>query len=85
MDIPDQSENRLYREWLANPMLRALLDVVREGVLIVDRDMHVLFANRTAREIFIFPAQQWPRLIDITRNKEIYHCFTSALTEKTVF
>jgi two-component system phosphate regulon sensor histidine kinase PhoR len=80
---PENDE--ISREWLANPLLRALLDVVREAVLIVDRDMRVVFANRAARELFVFPPQEWPRLIDIMRNREIYSCFSQALREIELF
>lgn len=79
--------NNFCIELLANPMLRALLDVVREAILIVDLDMQVLFVNRTARELFNFPSNNYHnlRLTDITRNRDIYQCFTNALREKHLF
>jgi two-component system, OmpR family, phosphate regulon sensor histidine kinase PhoR len=88
MDRPEtveQSQNAIYLEWLSNPFSRALLDVIREAVLIVDCELRVIFANRVARDLFTFPAQESPRLIDITRNKDIYNGFTQALREKRLY
>lgn len=83
----DSTNNELYYELTENPLLHALLDVVREAVLIIDLDTKIVFTNRTAKEIFAFPTTDHHnlRLTDITRNKEIYHCFTVCLKEKTAF
>lgn len=83
----DSKNNELHYELTENPLLHALLDVVREAVLIIDLDTKVVFTNRTAREIFAFPTSSHPklRLTDITRNKEIYQCFTVCLKEKSSF
>lgn len=70
-------------EWLNNPMLGTLLDAVREAVIVVDLEMRVLISNRAAREIFSFPSEERPRLIDITRNREIYNGFMQALKEES--
>ncbi|MBI4852753.1 MAG: hypothetical protein HY819_13240, partial [Acidobacteria bacterium] len=79
--------NELQYELTENPLLHALLDVVREAVLIINLDTKIVFTNRTAREIFAFPTSEHPnlRLTDITRNKEIYNCFTICLKEKNTF
>jgi two-component system, OmpR family, phosphate regulon sensor histidine kinase PhoR len=80
-----QQMSRLELECLASPLLRTLLDAVHEAVLIVDVEMRVVLANRIAREIFVFPSEKCLRLIDITRNREIYNCFTQALREECRF
>lgn len=81
------ANNELQYELTENPLLHALLDVVREAVLIIDLNTKIVFTNRTAREIFAFPTTIHPnlRLTDITRNKEIYNCFTTCLKEKNNF
>lgn len=88
--LSDLNNSQIRKELIDNPLLRALLDVVREAVLIVDLDTKVVFTNRTAREIFAFPTsdqrdQPGLRLTDITRNKEIYTCFTTCLKGKNLF
>src|SRR5438552_18078085 len=77
--------SNLNLESLANPLIRTLLDAVHEAVLIVDGDMRIQLANRVAREIFAFPEERFPRLIDITRNREIYNSFTQALQAENRF
>ncbi|MEW6732216.1 MAG: ATP-binding protein [Acidobacteriota bacterium] len=75
-------ESSLRLEWLANPLLDSLFNTVSEAILVVDGEMRVALANRVARELFSFPIQTRPRLIEITRNKEIYNCFQQTLKEK---
>jgi two-component system, OmpR family, phosphate regulon sensor histidine kinase PhoR len=79
------SENILSLEALANPLIHTLLDAVHEAVLIVDGKTRVILANRVAKQIFVFPEKERPRLVDITRNREIYNCFTQALKEEHLF
>lgn len=62
-----------------SPLLQALINAVHDGIIVVDKDMRVVFANRIAREIFVFPAMELPRLVDITRDRDIYDCFAHAL------
>lgn len=86
-EVSKSATSPLRRELIGNPLLRPLLDVVREAILIVDLDTKIVLTNRTAQEIFAFPSDQYHRLrlTDITRNKEIYHCFTVCLKEKNLF
>lgn len=77
-----QQSITLWTQWLANPLTKALIDVVREAILIVDGDLRVIFASRAAREIFVFPPITSPRIVDITRNREIYQCFTDAFKDR---
>jgi two-component system phosphate regulon sensor histidine kinase PhoR len=85
--LSSSNSSKIREEVTNNPLLRALLDVVREAVLIVDLDTKIVFTNRAAREIFAFPTSDQPglRLTDVTRNKEIYTCFTTCLKEKNLF
>ncbi|HMF58019.1 MAG TPA: ATP-binding protein [Pyrinomonadaceae bacterium] len=64
-------------------LLTATMKTMREGVLVVDREMRVIAANRAAREIFsrMNGALERARLSDITRNGSIHAAFQSALDE----
>lgn len=71
---------------LHNPVIRTLLEVSHDAVIIVDRDMRVVASNRVARELFSFPSEDsQPRLVDITRNRDIYDCVQQALAAERHF
>ena len=63
----------------------ALLDVavneMREGLLVIDADMRVVFSNRAARNLFshVEEAINLRRLTELTRNPAIYDAFLDAV------
>lgn len=84
---PNQSlTETLSPEILDNPVIRTLLGVSHDAVIIVDQDMRVVAFNRVARELFSFPSEgDQPRLVDITRNRDIYDCIQQALAAERHF
>jgi len=69
----------------AHPVWRAILAAMREGVLLVDRDMTVLLQNPAALEIFPPPpiSSRPLRLIDLTRDPALHEGFQQALEHGT--
>ncbi len=73
-------------QMLHNPVICTLLEVSHDAVIIADRDMRILASNRVARELFSFPSEDsQPRLVDITRNRDIYDCIQQALAAERHF
>lgn len=71
---------------LQHCVVEALLAVAHDAVLIVAPDMRILAANKVARELFPFPPEDsCPRLVDITRNRDIYYCVHQALAAERSF
>jgi two-component system phosphate regulon sensor histidine kinase PhoR len=64
-------------------LLDATMNSMREGVLIVDGEMHIVAANSAAREVFsgIEGKLESLRLSDLTRNPSIHEAFRAALDE----
>jgi two-component system phosphate regulon sensor histidine kinase PhoR len=62
----------------------ATLSGMREGVLVIDRDMRVVVSNDAAREVFAYNTGPLDsRLLnDVTRNRAIYSAFLDALQGK---
>ena len=67
----------------ASTLLQATMESMREGVLVVDRSMRVVAANRAAQALFSSPpgAVAERRLTEITRNPAIHQAFLSALEQ----
>jgi two-component system phosphate regulon sensor histidine kinase PhoR len=73
-----------------NRLLSGVLSTMREGVLIVNRDMEVVLYNDAARRIVKLPERDKPvgrageavRLIDATRAPEVHEAFQRALEDK---
>lgn len=68
----------------ASALLEATMNGMREGVLVVDRKMQIIAANRAAREIFspvVGGALTTRRLSDLTRNPPIHTAFLAALEQ----
>jgi two-component system phosphate regulon sensor histidine kinase PhoR len=66
----------------AEPLLRATMNGMREGVLVINQAMTVVAANRAAREIFgrvEGAVLEQKRLSELTRNSAIYAAFRAAL------
>src|SRR6266403_5955174 len=66
----------------------ALLDVavneMREGLLVIDAEMRVVFSNRAARNLFshVEDSIRMRRLTELTRNPAIYDAFLDAVRGK---
>lgn len=71
---------------LDHPIICTLLGVSHDAVLIIDRKMHIVAFNKVASELFSFPPEDvQPRLVDITRNRDIYDCVQQALAAERRF
>ena len=62
-------------------LFEATLGGMREGLLVVNRDMRVVAANPAARKLFnpTLPKLESQRLTELTRNPAIYSAFLDAL------
>lgn len=62
-------------------LLQATLSGMREGLLVVNRDMRVVASNTAAHKLFnpTVPALQSQRLTELTRNPAIYGAFLDGL------
>ncbi|MGI9108186.1 MAG: sensor histidine kinase [Pyrinomonadaceae bacterium] len=74
----------------ANELLEAMMNSMREGMLVVDAEMRVVLANAAARSLFGFAEdtqrqqqqqqqQQSPRLGELTRNPAVLSAYLGAL------
>src|SRR6185369_5196250 len=65
----------------AHSLLDATLTGMREGLLVVDKDMRVVASNPAARRLFnpTVPALESQRLTELTRNPAIYSAFLDGL------
>jgi two-component system, OmpR family, phosphate regulon sensor histidine kinase PhoR len=66
----------------AHELLEAMLQSMREGLLVVDADMRVLLSNRAAGDIFGAARDQTlnaRRLTELTRNPAVLNAFSAAL------
>jgi two-component system phosphate regulon sensor histidine kinase PhoR len=65
----------------AETLLRATMNGMREGVLVINQGMTVVASNRAAREIFdrVEGALHQKRLSELTRNSAVYEAFRAAL------
>ncbi|MCS6816277.1 MAG: ATP-binding protein [Blastocatellia bacterium] len=84
MSLAEESADReLFHELVhaAHPVWRTILAAMREGVLVVDREMTVLVQNPAAAEIFPPPplSSRPIRLIDLTRDPTLHEGFQQAL------
>src|SRR5688500_18747287 len=65
-------------------LLEATLSGMREGLLVVNKDMQVVASNPAARKLFYpsVPALKSQRLTELTRNPAIYSAFLDGLKGK---
>ena len=65
----------------AHSLLDATMTGMREGLLVVDRDMRVVASNPAARKLFnpTVPTLNSQRLTELTRNPAIYSAFLDGL------
>jgi len=78
-DDPDQS--RAPENLPVNSLFEATLSGMREGLLVVNKDMRVVASNQAARKLFnpSVPALTAQRLTELTRNPAIYSAFLDGL------
>ena len=67
----------------ASTLLEATMESMREGVLVVDRSMRVVAANKAAQALFDFATGvvERRRLTELTRNPAIHSAFLAALEQ----
>jgi two-component system phosphate regulon sensor histidine kinase PhoR len=67
----------------ASALLEAMMNGMREGVLVVDEELRIIASNRAAREVFgnADAALEARRLSELTRNPAIHSAFTASLTQ----
>jgi two-component system phosphate regulon sensor histidine kinase PhoR len=65
----------------AHSLLNATMTSMREGLLVVDKDMRIVASNPAARKLFnpTVPALKSQRLTELTRNPAIYSAFLDGL------
>ena len=75
----DESNQR--GDFAVSSLLEATLSGMREGLLVVNRDMRVVASNRAAHKLFnpSAPALKSQRLTELTRNPAIYSAFLDGL------
>ncbi len=78
-DSPDQTQSP--ENFEVSSLLEATLAGMREGLLVVDKDMRVVASNPAAHKLFnpSVPALQSQRLTELTRNPAIYSAFLDGL------
>jgi two-component system phosphate regulon sensor histidine kinase PhoR len=66
----------------ADTLLEAMMNGLREGILVVDEEMRVIASNRAARGIFnaVEGELERARLSELTRNPAIHSAFTASLS-----
>jgi two-component system phosphate regulon sensor histidine kinase PhoR len=89
VDLPDDSLRAIRRSGQVasssssqtNALLEAMMNGMREGILVVDEELRVVASNRMALEIFsnIEGALETRRLSELTRNPSINSAFIDAL------
>ncbi|HEX8888704.1 MAG TPA: ATP-binding protein [Pyrinomonadaceae bacterium] len=67
----------------AETLLAAMMNGMREGMLVIDEEMRVIASNRAAREIFkqVEGELESRRLSELTRNPVIHSAFTASLND----
>lgn len=65
----------------AGALLEAMMNGMREGMLVVDEELRIVASNRAAREMFsrVEGAMETHRLSELTRNPSIHSAFTASL------
>lgn len=65
----------------AGALLEATMNGMREGMLVIDREMRIVASNPAARSLFgnVKTGLEHRRLSDLTRNPDIYAAFNAAL------
>jgi two-component system, OmpR family, phosphate regulon sensor histidine kinase PhoR len=77
----DATENPVGETFALGKLFEATMSGMREGLLVVDRDMRVVASNPEAHQLFILSEGKLDskRLTELTRNRAIYSAFLEAL------
>lgn len=77
----DSDQTEPTEAFAVSQLFEATLGGMREGLLVVNKDMRVVAANRAAQRLFnpTLPKLESQRLTELTRNPAIYSAFLDAL------
>lgn len=80
-DAPAVDQTQSPENFEVHSLLDATMTGMREGLLVVDKDMRVVASNPAARKLFnpTVPALESQRLTELTRNPAIYSAFLDGL------
>ena len=80
-DNQDINKSETPEVFAVSHLFEATMGGMREGLLVVNRDMRVVAANRAAHKLFnpSLPKLESQRLTELTRNPAIYSAFLDAL------
>jgi two-component system phosphate regulon sensor histidine kinase PhoR len=80
-DAQNQAVDQSSEKFAVHSLLDATMTGMREGLLVVDKDMRVVASNPAARKLFnpTVPALESQRLTELTRNPAIYSAFLDGL------
>jgi two-component system, OmpR family, phosphate regulon sensor histidine kinase PhoR len=78
---PARDQTQSPENFAVHSLLNATMTGMREGLLIVDKDMRVVASNPAARKLFnpLTPALESQRLTELTRNPAVYGAFLDGL------
>jgi two-component system phosphate regulon sensor histidine kinase PhoR len=81
LDAENDSEESAEEIFARGKLFEATMNGMREGLLVVDRDMRVVASNIAARGVFNLSREKLDaqRLTELTRNPAIYSAFLDAL------
>jgi two-component system phosphate regulon sensor histidine kinase PhoR len=81
LNTADSDQTELPEAFAVSQLFEATLGGMREGLLVVNKDMRVVAANRAAQRLFnpTLPKLESQRLTELTRNPAIYSAFLDAL------
>ena len=80
-ETPAADQTRSSENFEVHSLLDATMTSMREGLLVVDKDMRVVASNPAARKLFnpTVPTLKSQRLTELTRNPAIYSAFLDGL------
>jgi len=78
LNTADSDQTESPEVFAVSQLFEATLGGMREGLLVVNKDMRVVAANRAAQRLFN-PKLESQRLTELTRNPAIYGAFLDAL------
>ena len=81
LNTADSDQTESPEVFAVSQLFEATLGGMREGLLVVNKDMRVVAANRAAQRLFNpnLPKLESQRLTELTRNPAIYGAFLDAL------
>ncbi|HJX90005.1 MAG TPA: ATP-binding protein [Pyrinomonadaceae bacterium] len=81
LNTADSDQTESPEVFAVSQLFEATLGGMREGLLVVNKDMRVVAANRAAQRLFnpTLPKLESQRLTELTRNPAIYGAFLDAL------